>query len=249
MKIRQHYEKPDGWTKGQPEVLVADSVIDRLGMPVVDYDSLHQFLTDDIGIPSKARTVAKLYGKKGHDSSERLLAVGKYRPLSKSVRVNAVVGELHPYFQTSGGTMRILAHEARHRSNHMRHNGFNVPNLVTVAGASVIAGEYFGIVRQLPPQFKLIGAAGIVATAPALRKLSHPIIEAPALAEEVKQSTIDHETDILFPNSGRSWYLRDMGRPSVQNMEDMGWHEFDMRAAYDFVPQVDIPATVPSTEK
>ncbi len=249
MKKRTQYEKPDGWAKGLPEVLVADTTIDRLGMPVVDYDSVHKLLTDNIGIPYKSRSIARLYGKRGDESPKRSRAIGRYLPLTKSMRVNAVVAELHPDFQITGGTIRILAHEARHKSDHMRHKGFNVPNLLTAAQISVGAGEYFGVVRQLPQQYQAIGVAGMFATLAALKRVTYPITEAPALAEEVKQSTIDHETDILFPESPRSWYLRDMGRLSVRNMEDMGWPVTDTLSAYDFTPPIESFSPAPTEAK
>lgn len=56
MHVRD-YEKPAGWSKGHPEVLVSKHVVKKLGEPYVNYDGLQRYLTDECGIESGKKNV------------------------------------------------------------------------------------------------------------------------------------------------------------------------------------------------
>src|SRR4051812_9848996 len=105
------YEIPDGWSTGLPEVLVTHSVINKIGMPEVNYDSLHQFLTDDLGVPYGDPTTIKLTRIRGPVGGR----VGFHTPFTRTFHVNAPLAE--EVYAGSGGTMRVVAHEGRHRSD------------------------------------------------------------------------------------------------------------------------------------
>lgn len=61
----RHYERPDGYTAGDPNVLVARPVYESpdLGMPAVDWESLNRLFCDELGIPRDVKTDVMLYGR------------------------------------------------------------------------------------------------------------------------------------------------------------------------------------------
>lgn len=97
MHIR-NYEIPDGRSKGEPEVLVTRSVIDRLGLPDVNYTGLHQFFTDDLGVPYGEPTTIKLFGG---FSGLGLHLGGFHFPYTRTIHVNAPFAE--SMFPFAGG--------------------------------------------------------------------------------------------------------------------------------------------------
>ena len=191
--MRRHirnYEKPDGWSKGQPEVLVAKNVIKKLGVPVVNYDTLHHFITD-VGVPYDDKTTIKLFGRSGNS-----MVGGWHLPYTRTVHVNAVVAEKrHPF---DGGTMRFLAHELRHRSDSTNRKAFTAVEFaarLAVFKTGYEASELMPILSGVP----LIGAF-------AAREawcLVEPS-EMRANAEEKLLATSSHINDILFPNTLRA---------------------------------------------
>lgn len=209
MHIR-NYEIPDGRTQGQPEVLVAKNVVDRLGMPEVDYDSLHQFMTDELGVPYDDPTNIKLYGR-GKNSS----LLGFHVPYTRTVHVNAPATEHR--FMTTGGTMRVVAHEGRHRADSTNRK------LVT---AAELAGRWTSYkvgfeVTEAIPYLAPLAVFGALKTRGLYYRHVAPE-EKRARKQEVDPSTLAHEGDILFPNSLRTQFveLRKRGYEVTWSDED-----------------------------
>lgn len=193
MHIRD-YEQPDGWLQGHPEVLVTRKVVKELGNPVVDYDSLHQFLTDDIGIPYDTKTSIRLYGR--FDKSP----IGGYHvPYTSTVHVNALMAE--DLYSVSGGTMRVLAHELRHRADSTNRR---------IATAFDIAARWASYkvgleAAELVPYLAAVPVMGAIATRHAWYVFEPS--ERRARAEEQKPAVIEHQDDIFFPKSMRALFL------------------------------------------
>lgn len=190
MHIR-NYERPDGWNSGQPEVLVAPNVISHLEMPVVNYESLHQFLVDDLGIPYDERTTVKLYGNRVNSPF-----LGFHQTFTKTIHINAIASEYS--FHDTGGTMRILAHEARHRADSTNRKA------LTLGETAVRLGSYrlgYEIIEAIPYLSAFAVLGGIKARSIYYK---YEPAEKRARAEEEKQSTQDHELDIIFPKSLRT---------------------------------------------
>lgn len=188
--MREHirnYERPDGWSSGHPEVLVAKNVIKKLGDPVVNYDSLHEYLTDDIGLPYDSRTFIKLFGRSGHSPLG-----GFHYPYTRSVYVNAVTAE--NLYALRGGTMRVVAHELRHRCDSTNRKAVTAMELAA-RWASYKAGLE---VSNFIPLLSAVPAIGAVATRSAWYILEPPEKRARNQERELIESP--HQADILFPN-------------------------------------------------
>lgn len=236
MSLFRGYERAEGWTPRSPEVLVAESTADLLGMPVVDYDSLHKFFTDVVGIPHDQKVATKLYGRRG-DEDRKLLFGGSHVPHAKTLRVNAVIAERNPTTSRTGGTMRWVAHEAKHMANNRHRHGMNTTNLVTAAKLATVSGEIYAA-HQLPGNYTLLGSLGVLASVVPIRRLADRVIEAPSREEEIKPTTLEHQTDILFPNAYRIYNLSMEGALSVQAIRDLGWgREFENRG-HDYAKPV-----------
>lgn len=186
MNIR-NYEVPEGRTYGQPEVLVAKSTVEKLGMPEVNYDSLHQFMTDDLGIPYEDKTSIRLYGR-----SNMMGLLGFHVPYTRTIHVNAVGSE--SVYVTTGGTMRVVAHEGRHRSDSTNRK------LVT---AAELAGRWASlklgieVVEAIPHMAPLALYGGIKTHGLYYRHIAPE--EKRARKQEIDDSTMKHANDILFP--------------------------------------------------
>lgn len=216
-----------GWSKGQPNVLVTGPVIERLGMPYVNYDSLHQFLTDDLGIPYDQKTDIKLFGRSGNSPLG-----GFHVPYTRTIHVNAPLAEKEYVY--SGGTMRILAHEARHLSDSTNRRALTAVE-VLARWASYKAGYEF--VAAMPYISGLAIYGGFKARSIYYK---HEPAEKRARAEEVKPSTVDHSNDILFPDSIRlenEMYRRQL---DTETLKQLGVHHLDFIYASDYTPdQID----------
>jgi hypothetical protein len=226
MHIR-NYERPEGWSKGHPEVLVAPPTAERLGMPLVDYDSLHQFLTDDIGVPYDAKTSIRLYGR---DYDSRLL--GFHAPYTRTVHVNSVASEER--YRNEGGTMRVLAHEAMHRADSTNRK------LLTAVEIGARAASF-----KIGYEVVETAASAITSTAPYISTLAlygglktrriyykHEPAEKRARSREEEPATLSHQTDILFPRSSRTYELLHHGLP-LQTIRSLGLPEYYEQFASD----------------
>lgn len=210
--MRKHirnYERPDGWSNGQPEVLVAKNVVKKLGEPVVDYDSLHQFLTDDIGLPYDSKTFIKLYGR-----NENSPIGGFHYPYTRTVHVNSLTAEKQ--YTLGGGTMRIVAHELRHRGDSTNHK---VVTALEIAArwASYKAGlEVSGFI----PVLDTVPIIGAIATRQAWYTIEPP--EKRARKQEKELANSPHQADILFPNSLRTEAMAFTGSIPPEAAEKLG---------------------------
>lgn len=192
--MRRHirnYERPEGWSKGQPEVLVTKNVVKKLGEPVVNYGGLHRFLTDDIGLPYNSRTYIKLYGR----SSNATLG-GYHCPYTRTVYVNPLFAEKH--HALSGGTMRILAHELRHRGDSANRKAVTAIEI----GARFASFKVGLEVAELLPVLSTAPIIGALVTRQAWYVVEPP--EKRARKQERELATSTHQTDILFPNTIRA---------------------------------------------
>lgn len=189
MRLRD-YERPEGWVPGSPEVLVAPKPIEQLGMPEVNYDSLHQFFTDNLEIPYDQKTSVRLYGRTPNSP-----LLGFHVPYTRTIHVNAPAAENR--YAGSGGTMRVVAHEARHRSDSTNRKALTAVE-VGARYASFKLG--YEIVHALPYVWPLAFYGGFKA-----RQIwyKHEPAEKRARAEEAP-ATWDHRGDILFPISARA---------------------------------------------
>lgn len=202
MYIR-NYEKPEGWTKGDPEVLVTSSAASELGVPVVNYDSLHQFLTDDIGIAYNERTTIKLYG-----FFDRSRILGFHAPYTRTIHANAVASEER--FIYEGGTMRVVAHEANHRAD---SSNARVRTAIEIAARWASYKGGLELAHHLP----LLEASPAITAI--MTRLAYYEVEPPekrAKRMERSQATLEHEQDILFPKSDRTAFLRLTGNISPE---------------------------------
>ena len=194
--MRRHlrnYEKPEGWSKGQPEVLVIKKVIEKLGEPVVNYDGLHQYLTDDFDIPYDSKTFIKLYGRYKYS-----ILGGFHYPYTQAIYVNPIAAEYA--LEKQGGTMNVLAHELRHRSE-------SINRKVLVAAESVLRWASYEAGFEITqhnhiPALPLSAVAGGVLA----RKVYYGIEPAEIRARKEAKRLVSspHQADILFPNTNRA---------------------------------------------
>jgi hypothetical protein len=197
----RNYEKPEGWSKGDPEVLVTQFAARKLGMPAVNYDSLHQLLTDDLGTPYDERTTIKLYG-----AVKRSPVLGFHAPYTKTVHVNAVAAEER--FRHQGGTMRVVGHEGRHRAD---SSNAKVRTAIEIAARWISYKAGFEVAHHLP---LLESAPGVAAF---MSRMAYYEVEPPeirARRAEKSRAVREHEQDILFPKSDRTAFLRFTGNLS-----------------------------------
>lgn len=216
MHIR-NWEKPDGWTQGQPEVLVAPFTSYLLGEPVVNYDSLHQYLTDDLGIPYDEKTTIKLFG-----GFEKSPLGGFHIPYTHTIHVNAVVAEHHHVHD--GGTMRIVAHEANHRADSSQAK---TRTAIEVAARWASYKVGFEVSELLPV---LTHAPEVAAL---LSRLIYYEVEPPeirARRAEKSNALIEHEKDILFPKADRTTFLHLTGNLSAETVSKLGFASLEQAA-------------------
>jgi len=221
----RNYERPEGYTGHGPEVLVAKPVVDKLGMPVVDHESLHQFLTDDLQIPYDQSTHIKLFGRSRNSS-----LLGFHVPYTHSIHVQANSSEAR-YLDT-GGTMRVLAHEARHRSDSTNRKSLTAVE-VGARWASYKAG--FEVVHALPYISSLAILGGLKARSIWYK---HEPAEKRARAQEEDPSTSDHSQDILFPNSPRTAMLAFMKEIPEDKLVLLGFSKTTIKLLSDFDGEV-----------
>jgi hypothetical protein len=191
------YEIPDGRSSGEPRVIIARSVVEALGMPEVNYGSLHKFMTDELGMPYSSPINIELYGKKDDNSR----SYGFYLSFTRTVHINSPMSEQS--FPRSGGTMRILAHEGRHMSDFFNRKLMNAGNFATKL-------SFYGL------SYKVISAESnsipiaLLGVLEARRVYySHlDITERRAFKQELEPSTLAHEGDIFFPNSSRALIIK-----------------------------------------
>lgn len=206
------YERPDGWSSGYPEVLVRDSVAKKLGMPVVDYESLGKFLCDDVGVSSDQRTTIKLYGR-----TAIAVPVGFHVPYTRTVHVNALAAE--ELYGQSGGTMHVLAHEAKHRADTASHK--TRTGLELAARTAAFAVPY-NVIAEAPginnPWISFFGALA----ARIYYNRSVDPLEKRAYRMGDDPSVRKHEADIVFPHAGRTSKLRKEGRLPAYIEDQLG---------------------------
>ena len=187
-----NYERPHGCGVGSPEVLVAPNVVDRLGVPIVDYDGLHQFMTDDLGVPYGDSTTIKLFGRV-EDSG----FLGFHLLYTRTVHINAPASEKR--FCTSGGVMRVLAHEGRHRSDSTNRKLVTAAEMAGGLASYKLGYDFAEAIPLLSPVAILVG---LKSGGTYYRHIAPE--EKRARIQEMHPSTLEHRNDITFPLSPRT---------------------------------------------
>ena len=188
------YEKADGWSKGQPEVLVAQPVINRMGMPLVDHESLHEYLTDELGVPYKTKTKIDLYGRR-----KDAMIGGLNVPYTRSVHVHAVTAEHE--LTLIGGTMNVLAHELQHRADSRNTRVRTAAEI----GARILSFKIGYEAAELVPLLSAAPLLGAYAARMTYYTFEPAEIRARRTANQIMNTP--HHTDILFPDSPRTEFL------------------------------------------
>lgn len=200
MRFRS-YQKPDGWSKGQPEVLVADHVAERMGLPLVNYDSLDGFFRAHLKAPAGTRSVVDLYGRCANSRQ-----LGLYLPFTPTLHVNALASEKQHY--TTGGVMRVIAHEGLHRAE-AAHMKLRVA--AECAAGWAVRAMAFHVGKELPLPVPLAVGIGAATVAHLINYQLFAPAEKRACEMELRPSVQGHALDIVFPNSPRTAYLAAQG--------------------------------------
>jgi len=89
------YERPEGHVPGSPEILVRSNVVERFGLPAVDYDNQGRLFRDELGFPTEALPVISIFHKLyNHDNPVHPsqlhsgIATHSYR-FGKTLHINA----------------------------------------------------------------------------------------------------------------------------------------------------------------
>ncbi len=178
----RNYEKPEGWSLGQPEVLVAHETIDVLGMPTVNYDSMGELVL--------SITQGKVPSIRIHSISDVVPALGYMMPYSSKLHVDAIASESQ--LIQDGGTVTVLAHEAQHISD--------FANRPVRSGLDLILSDALYVGRM--------ASRVVFPELPPLKKrYEYSSVEKRAFAREKTAEVKAHEQDILFPCSTRTELL------------------------------------------
>jgi hypothetical protein len=221
-----NYEMASGRTYGQPEVLVSPDASAKLGMPVVDHDSLHRYFTNVLKIPYQNPTRVLLES----DTEMPSDVLGWYRPFTNKIHINAVTSETDYTF--GGGVMRVIAHEGRHLADHRNNKTLVLKELGMKAftSAAPFAATTVTVTAEMSlPVSAIAGGASVIVGGVASRRYSgkHSMLEKRAQEEESQFAGLHsgHQTDILFPLSERSRWLtrsRSLGKDTVAKLERGG---------------------------
>ncbi len=105
--LYKNAERPDGRSRGQPEVLVCHDTIAQIGMPVVNYDLLDEFSRGIIGNPSIRHPRMMIHTMEASKNMN-----GFYYGHTNTVHADAVQAEQDR--RSGGGVIEVLAHELGH---------------------------------------------------------------------------------------------------------------------------------------
>ena len=189
------YERPDGYSKGDPIVYVRKNVVSDIGMPTVDYDGLYELFHGDLGVPTDHQPKAKLYGGSLGKRAWRGFCGDTVSPdhisgfhiaYTNTIHVNASATERR------GSTMSIFVHEAQHLAD---SRNFPLARAIEIGigVAAMKTGAAIADVTGFIPD--VVGA--LVA-----RQAWYSVQPAEKRAREAQSSDIflRHRNDIVFPN-------------------------------------------------
>lgn len=219
----RNYERPEGWSKGLPEVLVTKRVVEKMGVPVVNYESLHQLMTDELDLPHGDKTSIRLYGR-----TEHTMIGGFHVPYTRTVHVNALVAE-KAGGPVHGGMMRTLVHELRHRSDSRNRRvltGVEIAARYVSLKAGIEAAEHLPFFHAHPAMAALGTRLGWYAIEPAEKR---------ARKQETRLSMSPHRADILFPDTERATMMTLEGLVSEESAKMLHTEDyftiFDLRSS------------------
>jgi hypothetical protein len=203
------YEKPDGWSVGQPEVLVAQETIHALGMPHVDYDSL----TDLV----KQIADGQVSTIKIHSIPDKEHKLGYAFARSKTMHVDAIASE--NCLSDGEGTVTVIAHEAQHIGDFGKHPFRST--LETLSADILYAGRVAS--KAAFPKLPAVGS-----------RYEYGPFEKRAYAREADLIVAQHAQDILFPQSARTRRLLVSRQLTLATLQILDLDAYDKMAS-DYV--------------
>ncbi len=182
------YERPEGYEPGHPEVFVRHRVINKLGMPEVNYDGLAELLHNDIGVPTDINPKIKLYSDGLPKVASWVVSLeGFHLPYTKTIHVDPINAEASRH---AGGTMGLLAHEAQHLADSHTHKVRSAGDIALRLAAAKVGLE-FGKLTGIPEfPAALLGRFGYYIFEPAEKRARRT-----QKADFVRR----HGRDIKFP--------------------------------------------------
>lgn len=200
------YEKPDGWSSGQPELFVSRGVIKRLGMPIVDYDQL-----SDIVLRVTEGFVPTI---KLHEIPSTFQALGYVARYSGTMHVDPVQSEYQ--LEAEHGVINVITHEAQHIGDFKNHPFFSTIELVR--GGLEYARHVAATAKD-----------------PSMTATLHPHdfcpLERRAYARAEQPDVAEHQQDILFPNSTRTLRLIEERQLSLLTLGQLGLDQYEKLAS------------------
>ena len=184
MKFRD-YERPDGRSPGQPEVLVCRETVDALGMPLVDYDLLEDMSSRIIRKPSTRHPRINLR------TISETNDYGSYYPHTYTINADAIKSEGDRGCEA--GVITTVAHELQHYAD---YKTALLPTLIVNNVEMLLHGG-----RLLTYSLARRAFSGI-SGAPSFYDTCS--IEDRAFAQEQYDNIQPYEQAILFPNSPRT---------------------------------------------
>lgn len=167
--------------------------LDVLGMPQVDYDSLHRYYTDDLKIPFDQSPRLKLVGRR-----EDSLLHGTQVAFTRTIYVHAPTAE-NMYWR-SGGVMHVVAHEGQHFADAKNRKFWFGAWLAVRIGAVIVPQMTItGITNS-----SLLGLGAGVVSLHVYNQRYDPLEKSARRAAELLESFESHWGDIVFPESARA---------------------------------------------
>jgi len=216
MRLRDPLHKIDGHVRGTPEVLMAESQIDKLGIPYIDYDMLAKSYRVDMGFPKEVQPAIVMDSvmtnpEDFYGASSRRFIIGPQR-----IVVNAVAAE---YALGKTGDLGVMAaiilggtEIASGRKSSAFHNGgfaFNGSNFLLSDSVrrtveDTLQSSTVGIAATVLSYVGVSSAASYAGGKKALLSHNKDAARQRILADEVD---LGHRQAILFPRSFRTKHL------------------------------------------
>jgi hypothetical protein len=190
------YERPEGYTKGDPIVYVRKNVIKDIGMPVVNYQGLEELFYKDLGLSRERKVKAKLYGGSIGKRAMRAFCgqqvspdwlLGFHAVYTNTLHVNASATE-------RGGekTMSVFVHEAKHLADSHQYRLARAIEMgvgIAILNAGIEVADASGFIPEV------IGAL-------AAREAWYAVQPAERRARAAQNSDLyyNHMNDIVFPS-------------------------------------------------
>lgn len=195
------YEKPEGWSAKQPEVLIRHEAIDALGMPLVNYDSIEELM-----LIICQRQPSKTPSIQIHTISPKLEVLGYVNRYTSKIHIDAEESEFE--LNDVGGTIAVLAHEFQHLADYINHPWQT--RVESILKNAFHIGHF--IAKKALPDF----------SANLSPDLGFNPVEKRARDREKTAEVLEHQQDILFPKSSRTNYLLHTHRLTSATITKLG---------------------------